>query len=66
MIRPPSQTPRLIAVTLLAALLFTPPLLGLFDRPLDNGLSSLSLYLFAAWGLVILLAALILERDDAE
>ncbi len=66
MMRPSAPEPRLIAVTLLAALLFTPPLLGLFDQPGNSGLSWLPLYLFGAWGFVILLAALILERHDDD
>ncbi|MCP8690070.1 hypothetical protein [Marinobacterium sedimentorum] len=64
---PPSPLrPRLIAITLLAALLFTPPLLGLFDHSGDNGLSWLALYLFGAWAFIILLAALTLELDDDD
>lgn len=63
----PSPLPaRLIALTLLAAVLFTPPLLGLFDRPNSHGVSRLPLYLFSAWALVILLAALLLEHPDEE
>ncbi len=66
MMGPSRLPPRLIALTLLAALLFTPPLLGLFDRVSDSGLSWLPLYLFGAWGLVILLAALTLERNHDD
>ncbi len=57
---------RLAALTLLAGLLFTPPLLTLFDRPLPGGLSGLSWYLFAAWGGVIVLAAWLLEQPHEE
>jgi len=64
---PPSRLPgRLLALTLLAALLFMPPLVSLFDRPGEWGLSRLPLYLFGAWGLVILAAALLLESSDEE
>nr|WP_067292599.1 hypothetical protein [Marinobacterium profundum] len=66
MMRPSPLPSRLIAVTLLAALLFTPPLLGLFDQPGGGGLSWLLLYLFGAWALVILLAALTLELNDDD
>ncbi|ANG64319.1 hypothetical protein A8C75_18790 [Marinobacterium aestuarii] len=66
MMRPSPLPPRLIAVTLLAALLFTPPLLGLFDQAGDSGLSWLPLYLFGAWAFVILLAALTLELSDDD
>jgi hypothetical protein len=54
---------RLIGLTLLALLLFLPPLLLLFDRPGSAGLSILPIYIFIAWLAVIGLAAWILERD---
>ncbi len=56
---------RLIALVALALLLFTPPMVLVFDRP-GGGLSWLPLYLFAAWGLVLGLAAWLLEhwRED--
>ncbi len=57
------QKERLVALVLLGALLFNEPLLGLFDRlQLWFGIPLLYLYLFTAWGVFILLAALILER----
>ena len=57
------QKERLVALVLLGALLFNEPLLGLFDRQqLWFGIPLLYLYLFAAWGAFILLAAVILER----
>jgi len=63
----PSRLPgRLMALTLLATLLFMPPLISLFDRPGESGMSLLPLYLFCAWGLVVLLAALLLEGNDEE
>lgn len=52
---------RLLALTLLACLLFLPPLLLLFDRPSNNGLSWLPVYLFSVWLAIILLAAWLLE-----
>ncbi len=57
------QKERLVALVMLGALLFSQPLLGLFDRlQLWFGIPLLYLYLFTAWGVFILLAALILER----
>lgn len=57
---------RLLALTLLGLLLFSPPLLLLFDHPGPWGLSLLPLFIFLFWGLLILLAALILECSDEE
>ncbi|SFX11375.1 hypothetical protein [Marinospirillum alkaliphilum] len=54
---------RLIGLTLLALLLFLPPILLLFDRPGHSGLSILPFYIFIAWLGIIALAAWILERD---
>lgn len=56
---------RLVALVALALLLFTPPMVLVFDRA-NGGLSWLPLYLFAAWGLVLGLAAWLLEhwRED--
>lgn len=62
----PRRTARLLALTILALLLFSPPLLGLFDQPAANGLSWLPLYLFLAWAGVILLAAWLLEPGNKE
>lgn len=61
--KPNRTASRLIGLTLLALLLFTPPLLLLFDRPASSGLSILPLYLFLAWIGIIACAAWILERD---
>lgn len=54
---------RLIALAILAALLFNYPLLSIFDRP-DTvaGIPFLYAYLFVAWGGLIALLALIAER----
>lgn len=57
---------RLTALTLLGLLLFSPPLLLLFDQPGRWGFSLLSLWIFLLWGLLIVLAALILEGGDEE
>ncbi len=56
---------RLTALVLLATLLFTPPLVLLFDRP-EGGASWLPLYLFVAWAAVIGLAAWLLEHRSGD
>jgi hypothetical protein len=55
--------PRLVCVFLLGTLLFSFPLLSLFNR-VDTvfGVPILFAYLFAAWALVIALLALAVER----
>ena len=56
--------PRLVAVFLLGVLLFNYPLLALFNRTvLILGVPLLYAYIFAAWGLLIGLAALVVERS---
>jgi len=56
--------PRLVAVFLLGVLLFNYPLLALFNRTvLVFGVPLLYAYIFAAWGLLIGLAALVVERS---
>ena len=55
---------RLVGLTLLALVLFLPPILLLFDRPGRLGLSILPVYVFSVWLLIIGLAAWILERKD--
>ncbi|WP_163559509.1 hypothetical protein [Halomonas sp. NO4] len=62
----PRRRARLIALTALAALLFSPPLVVIFDRPSEAGPSWLPLYLFLAWGLVIGLAAWLMESREEE
>ncbi|MBB3188951.1 hypothetical protein [Halomonas cerina] len=57
---------RLIALTVLATALFSPPLLLIADRVGPGGLSWLPLYLFVAWGLVIGLMAWLMEHRDQE
>jgi hypothetical protein len=67
MSRPGLTHQRLVALFLLGVLLFTPPFLGIFNMP-DRilGLPSLYLYLFAAWALLIVLVALVVESADAD
>ena len=59
-------TGRLVALTLLALALFSPPLLLLFDQPADFGFSTLPVVIYLLWAGLILLAALILEHSDAD
>ncbi|MGM0703552.1 hypothetical protein [Halomonas faecis] len=62
-----SRRARLIALTTLAALLFSPPLVVIFDTGSSgDGPSWLPLYLFLAWALVIGLAAWLMERREEE
>lgn len=56
---------RLVALFLLGMLLFNYPFLATFNAPLLLlGLPALYLYLFAAWGVVIAVAALIVRRSE--
>ena len=56
------QSERLIALFLFAVLLFTPPLILIFDsNSTVLGFPALYLYLFIAWGILITLLALIIE-----
>ncbi|MBA4501744.1 hypothetical protein H1S06_05135 [Marinobacterium sp. 3-1745] len=57
---------RLIALTVLALVLFSPPLLLLFDRPAAWNFSTLPVVIYLVWAALIMLAALILERSDAD
>ncbi|MFK7161396.1 hypothetical protein V6U78_10145 [Marinospirillum sp. MEB164] len=57
----PARSARLISLTLLAVMLLTPPLLLLFDRPNTLGFSTLPVYLFTVWLLILLAAAWIME-----
>jgi hypothetical protein len=62
------MTARLVAVAVLGALLFAPPLLSLFDRDTRvAGVPLLYAYLFAAWALIIVvigLVAAVARRPD--
>ncbi|MFP4138670.1 MAG: hypothetical protein ACLFSR_09940 [Halomonas sp.] len=59
MLSAPRRRERLLALIVLAVFLFTPPLVLVPDRA--GQVSWLPLYLFLAWGLVIGLAAWLLE-----
>jgi len=53
---------RLVALFLLGCLLFNYPLLSLFNNPVEIfGIPLLYAYLFAVWGLLIALMALVTE-----
>ncbi|MEM6497984.1 MAG: hypothetical protein AAF709_14840 [Pseudomonadota bacterium] len=66
------QSERLVALFLFSVLLFTPPLILIFDsQSTVLGFPALYLYLFIAWGILIALLALIIEfstyqADEAE
>lgn len=54
---------RLIALFLLGVLLFNYPLLALFNRAAEAlGIPLLYAYVFGAWGLLVALLALVVER----
>ena len=56
---------RLVALFLLGCLLFNYPLLALFNvRATVFGIPLLYAYLFAAWALLIALAAVVMERRE--
>ncbi len=57
--------PRLVGLFLLGCLLFTYPMLALFNvRATVMGVPLLYAYLFAAWALLIVLVAITMERRD--
>ena len=65
MTRPDRKGERLVGLFVLGCLLFNFPFLALFNvRTTLLGVPLLYVYLFAAWSLLIVLAALILERPD--
>ena len=65
MAKPSRKGERLIGLFLLGCLMFNFPFLALFNvRTTVFGIPLLYAYLFAAWGLLIALVALIMERRD--
>ena len=71
MLRPSRTRELLIALFLLGALLFAPPLLTIFNTATRIlGIPALYFYLFVVWAALIALVALAVERqhadDDAE
>lgn len=62
-----SKTARLLCLFALGCLLFNYPLLALFNVPASVfGVPLLYVYLFCAWGLVIVLLARVLDRKEAR
>lgn len=58
---------RLIALLALGTVLLLPPLLVVFNRPVRVlGIPALYLYIFAAWALIIALAAAISRRISSD
>jgi hypothetical protein len=58
---------RLVALFLLGCLLLNFPLLYLFERPATVGdVPLLFVYVFVAWGALILMLALVVERADTD
>ena len=56
---------RLVALSLLGCLVFNYPILELFNRPgAVLGIPVLYAFIFAAWGLLIALMALVVESKD--
>lgn len=67
LLRPKRTHERLVALFMLGVLLFTPPLLALFNNATGVlGLPMLYLYLFGAWAAVIALVALTVERTPPD
>jgi hypothetical protein len=63
--RPSIKGQRLAALFLLGVLLFNYPLLHLFAGPVQFwGIPVLYIYVFAVWGLLIGLMALVVEKRD--
>ena len=66
MLSEPRMRERLMAVFLLGVMLFTPPVLAVFNKATRVlGLPALYLYLFMAWGIVIALVALTVRWVDS-
>jgi hypothetical protein len=66
--RPNETGERLFVLFLLGVFLVNPPLLSIFDIPQQVfGIPLLYLYLFACWGALLLLVAVIIEKgSEAE
>jgi len=63
--KPSRKAERLVGLFLLGCLLFNYPLLALFNlRATLFGIPALYAYLFAAWVLLVALAAAIMERSE--
>ena len=66
--RPNETGERLFVLFLLGGFLFNAPLVSIFDLPLQVfGIPLLYVYLFACWGVLLLLVAVIIEKSrDTE
>jgi hypothetical protein len=65
MVKSSRRAQRLVALFLLGCLLFNYPVLVLFNsRDTLFGIPMPYAYLFAAWSILIVLAALVMERRD--
>jgi len=59
------KAPRLVGLFLLGCLLFNYPMLAVMNaRATVSGVPVLYAYLFAAWALIIVLVAFVMERTD--
>ncbi len=64
MSRPGATGEGLVFLFLLGVLLFNPPLLSIFDIPRQLfGIPLLYIYLFACWGVLLILGAVIIEKS---
>jgi hypothetical protein len=67
MLRSSRASELLIALFLLGTLVFAPPLLIIFNKPVRIfGIPALYFYLFAVWAALIALVALAVERWHAD
>ena len=56
---------RLVALSILGCLLFNYPFLALFNEPgIVFGIPVLYVYIFAVWGMLILLIAMVVEARE--
>ena len=63
--KPSLRAYRIVSLFLLACLLFNYPILALFNVGANTaGVPVLYVYLFVAWGLVIALAAIVIEAGN--
>ncbi|PRY65713.1 hypothetical protein B0H98_102242 [Vreelandella songnenensis] len=62
----PRHRERLLALTILALILFCPPLLLVVDRLPALGIGWLPAYLLAAWALIIGLTTWLMERPKGR
>ena len=62
---PGISSERIVGLLILGILLFSPPFILIFDKPvLVAGIPLLFLYLFVAWAALIVLMMLVVERTE--